>query len=293
MSVAETTPLPAADPLVAAPGSRRMRRAQFFAVARQELTRLLLRRRALGAMVLAALPVLLMAAWAFAGRLLSNVGVADVAIVYAQIYRGFILQMIVIFGCVVIFSNLIRREVRDRTLHYHLLSPVRRDVLLVGKYTGGLIAAAVIFGTATVLSFLLTYAPFLSLDPVGVQRFFSDGPGLAHLLRYLTVTVFSCLGFGAVFLALGLWFKNPVLPAIFVYGWELGNFLMPPALKKLSVIHYLVNLLPVPVDQGPFAILSTAPSPWFGIPGLIVLSIVLLGFSIWRVGGMEINYGED
>lgn len=286
-------PDPNADPLLAPPGSGRMRRAQFVTVARQELVRLLLRRRALGAVALAALPVFLMAAWATAGSALSNVQVGDVGILYAQIFRGFILQMIVVFGCVVIFSNLIRREVRDKTLHYHLLAPLSRGVLIGGKYVGGLLAAALIFGSATLLSFLLTYAPYLAIDPVALGAFFGDGPGWWHLLSYVTVTVFACVGYGAVFLALGLWFKNPVLPAIAVYGWELGNFLLPPALKKLSVVHYLVNMLPIPVDEGPFAILSTAPSPWFGIPGLIVLSVLLVGFSVWRVRGMEISYGED
>ena len=286
-------PDPNADQLLAAPGSGRMRRAQLVAVARQELVRLLLRRRALGAIALAALPVLLMMLWAMFPEELRNVSVGDVGIVYAQIFRGFILQMIIVFGCVVIFSNLIRREVRDKTLHYHLLAPLSRGVLIGGKYVGGLLAASLIFGSATLLSFLLTYAPYLAVDPVALGAFFSDGPGWWHLLSYLTVTVFACVGYGAVFLALGLWFKNPVLPAIGVYGWELCNFLLPPALKKLSVVHYLVNVLPIPVDEGPFAILSTAPNPWFGIPGLIVLSVLLVGFSVWRVRGMEISYGED
>ena len=286
-------PLLDADPLVAPPGSRRMRRAQLTAVVRQELVRLLLRRRALGAVVLAALPVLLMTSWGFAGRLLKEVAVADVATIYAHVYRGFILQMILVFGCVVIFSNLIRREMRDKTLHYHLLAPLTREVLLVGKYLGGLAAAALVFGGATALSFLLSYAPFVGVDSVGLAAFFGDGPGWSHLARYLAATFLACLGYGAVFLAFGLWFKNPVLPAIGVYGWELANFLLPPALKKLSVVHHLVNLLPVPVDEGPFAILSTAPNPWFGIPGLIVLSTLLVGFSIWRVRGMEVSYGED
>lgn len=282
-----------ADPLIAPPGSRRMRRAQLLTVARQELVRLLLRRRALGAVALAALPVLLMCAWAAVAGKMSNATITEAGIVFAQLYRGFILQMILVFGCVVIFSNLIRREVRDKTLHYHLLAPLSRGVLLGGKYVGGLLAAALIFGAATALSFLLTYAPYLASDPVALGAFFGDGPGWGHLLRYLTVTFFACLGYGAVFLALGLWFKNPVLPAIGVYGWELANFLLPPALKKLSVVHYLVNLLPIPVDEGPFAILSTAPNPWFGIPGLVVLSLLLVGFSVWRVRGMEVSYGED
>ena len=42
----------------------------------------------------------------------------------------------------------------DKSLHFYLLAPIRREVLLVGKYLAGLIATVVIFtdqhGAATV-----------------------------------------------------------------------------------------------------------------------------------------------
>lgn len=279
--------------LVAAPGSRRMRWAQWWAVTRGEVSRQILRRRAIGAMGLALLPVLMFGAWALFSSEFGDVSVGDSRLMFAAIYQGFILNLVIFFGSVVIFSTLVRREMRDRTLHYHFLSPVRRELLLAGKFAGGVITAWVLFGLATLASYALCFAPFLSLAPVELEAFFLDGPGFSHAGSYLLVTALATLGYGAVFVFLAMFFKNPVLPALGVFGWEAANFLLPPALKKLSVIHYLVSLLPVPVPEGPFALLSEIPPPWIAVPGLLVLSAVLIGLAAWRFRSQEILYGED
>jgi ABC-type transport system involved in multi-copper enzyme maturation permease subunit len=280
------------DALVAPPGSGRMRWAQLAAVTRIELVRQLVRRRAFGAMVLAAVPVLMVTVWALLDDEI-NASLSDAHVFFAALFQGFIISMVIFFGNVVIFSTLIRREVRDKTLHYHFLAPVRRDLLLVGKYAGGVLAGWLIFGLSTLLCFVIAYLPFWSRLPVEVRAFFVDGPGLAHLAAYLGVTALAVLGYGAVFLALGMFFKNPVFPALAVYAWEIGNFLLPPVLKKVSVIHYLAALLPVPVEEGPLALLAELPSPWLAAPGLLLVSAVLVALAAWKIRRMEVLYGED
>jgi len=279
--------------LVAAPGSRRMRWAQWWAVTRGEVARQILRRRAIGALGLALLPVLMFSAWALFSASFGDPSVGDSRLMYAVIYQGFILNLVIFFGSVVIFSTLVRREMRDRTLHYHFLSPVRREVLLLGKYAGGVITAWILFGLSTLVSYALCFTPFLSQAPVELQGFFFDGPGFAHAGSYLLVTALAALGYGAVFVFLAMFFKNPVIPALAVFGWEAANFLLPPALKKISVIHYLVSLLPVPVPEGPFAMLSEIPPPWIAVPALLALSAVLVGLAAWKFRRQEILYGED
>lgn len=279
--------------LAAPAGSARMRWVQVRAVFRIELRRLLLRRRALPAMALALIPVLLMAAWALVGDEWDRIGLAESSRIHAAIYRGLTVAMVIFFGCVAIFSNLVRREVRDRTLHHHLLTPVRRDLLLGAKFAAGLVAAWLIFGLSTLLTFCFSYSPYLVMDPVGLERFFLDGPGFAHLAAYLGATVLACLGYGAVFLALGMFFKNPVFPALVVYGWEIAVFLLPPALKRLSVGFYLSGLLPLPAEGGTFAILAEPPAAWLAVPGLLLLAAALVALSAWKVRRLEILYGED
>ena len=65
---------------------------------------------------------------------------SELSQVYAAIYGGLILRTLVFFGCAWVFMNLFRGEVVDRSLHYYFLAPVRREVLVVGKYLSGLIA---------------------------------------------------------------------------------------------------------------------------------------------------------
>jgi len=209
---------------------------------------------------------------------------------YAGIYQAFILRIVIFLACVAIFGNLIRRETLDRSLHYYFLSPLRRELLVAAKYLTGLIVSFFLFGATTVIAFLLAYAPH---ESTAVRQFLLHGPGLVHLASYLLVTFLACVGYGAVFLFFGFFFKSPALPALAVFGWETIHFLLPPLLKKASVIHYLQSLCPVPVSEGPLALLADAPSPWVAVPGLLVLAVLLVAISAWKIRGMEISYEES
>jgi len=264
-------------------------RNQGLAVMRLELRKSFLSKRVFLLLVLALMPVFLLAMRAIIPVAVDDpANLAEATKVFSAIYQAFTVRVIVFLGCVWIFGNLIRREVLDRSLHYYFLSPIRREVLVVAKYLTGVLVAIVLFGSATLISYLLAYAPH-----TGVGNFFFRGPGFAHLGSYLLVTALACMGYGAVFLALGFFFKSPAIPALVVFGWERILFLLPPLLKKVSVSHYLQSLCPVPFDEGPLAILADAPSPWISIPGLFVVSAALLAVSARRIRKMEISYEED
>ena len=76
------------------------------------------------------------------------------------------------------------------------------------------------------------------------------GAGWHHIAAYLGVTALACLGYGSVFLAAGLLFRNPIIPAATVLLWESANLFLPAALKKISVIFYLQSLCPVVARAG-------------------------------------------
>jgi hypothetical protein len=63
--------------------------------------------------------------------------------IFAVIFQFFYLRLAIFFGCLGIFMNLFRGEMLDKTLHFWFLMPVRREVLLAGKYIAGLTAATV------------------------------------------------------------------------------------------------------------------------------------------------------
>ena len=266
---------------------------QVRAILSLEVRKALRGRRFLGAFVLAAAPVFL-----FSLRFLVQVtGMPDDAVrslggltvIYALIYRTFILRLVIFFGSVVIFTSLFRGEVLENTLHYYFLSPVRREVLAVGKFFSGVLIAFALYGSSTILSFLLLYLP----QGQEATEYFSTGSGLWHLSAYLGVTFLACLGYGAVFLLMGLTFRNPIIPAAVVLGWETINFLLPPSLKQISVIYYLESLCPVAIPTGPFTILADPAPLWLAIPGLLGVTALVLFLAGLQLRRLEINYSSD
>ncbi|MDQ3756155.1 MAG: hypothetical protein M3371_15660 [Acidobacteriota bacterium] len=264
---------------------------QTLAIMRLEIRKNFWGRRALLIYLLAALPVFLLGVLAvFKPPANEWQNINRIGMVYAVFYGGLMLRTLVFFGCAWIFMNLFRGEMVDRSLHYYFLSPVRREVLVVGKYLSGMAAAIILFGGATIITYLLMYLPHF---PGESAQFFFDGPGLSRLLTYAGITALACVGYGAVFMFVGLFFRNPIIPALLLYGWEWINFLLPPLLKKLSVIHYLDSLAPIHVPEVPFAIVAEPTPAYISVPSLLVFTALVLLFAGWRIRRMEISYAGD
>jgi ABC-type transport system involved in multi-copper enzyme maturation permease subunit len=264
---------------------------QIRAIFRLEIEKNFLGKRSILLYLLALLPIVplaLLAPFTPPGREWQDF--TQYSVIFAVFYGGLILRTVVFFGCAWIFMNLFRGEIVDRSLHFYFLSPVRREVLVVGKYLSGLVTSIILFTTTTIVSMLLLYFPHFYSES---SRFFLDGPGLAQLLTYAGITILACIGYGAFFLVVGLFFRNPIIPALVLYGWEWLNFLLPPLLKKISVIHYLHSLTPVPVSEGPFAVVAEPTPVWIAVPSLILVTILVLVVASYRIQRMEINYGSD
>jgi ABC-type transport system involved in multi-copper enzyme maturation permease subunit len=282
----------AAKPMISTPDWSLWLR-QIRAILRIEVRKNFWGRRALLLYLLAALPVLIM-------LLLTMVdGDAENDIrrnwpgaqeVFGYIYGALILRTVIFFGCAWIFMNLFRGELVDKSLHYYFLAAVRREVLVAGKYLSGLLATIVLFSLTTGGSLFILY--FMRGYPANINYIF-DGPGLGQILTYMGITVLACLGYGAVFMFIGLFFRNPIIPALLVYGWEWANFLLPPMLKKISIIHYLHTLSPVPMSEGPLATIATTTSPWISVPSLLLFTTAVLWLAARRIRRFEINYGNE
>ena len=264
---------------------------QTFAIMRLEIRKNFLSRRAFLLYLIAGLPLVLLSMLALFPPPTDEMGnFSELSTGYAAVYGGLILRTLIFFGCAWVFMNLFRGEVVDRSLHYYFLAPVRREVLVVGKYLSGLIATVLLFSITTIGSMLILY---FWLFPSESARYFFDGAGTSQLLAYLGVTILACVGYGAVFLIVGLFFRNPIIPGLMLYGWEWINFLLPPLLKKLSVIHYLQSLVPVPMSEGPFAVLVEPTPAWISVPSLILFTGVVLFLASLHIRRMEISYAGD
>ena len=271
--------------------------AQIIAVIRLELRKTFFAKRGLWIYILAGLPLLLFCFRDIAVmRYHQNVDIGQDTNIFAGVFQFFFLRLAIFFGCVGIFMNLIRGEMLDRSLHYYFLAPIRREVLMAGKFIAGLVSAIVIFGTSALLQFVALYLVF---DRPTLEEFFLRGDGLHHLVAYLGVTVLACIGYGSVFLAAGVLMRNPVIPAAVMLVWESINSFLPAFLQKFSVIYYLKSLCPVevPLQIGPpFSLLAVNPdpaSPLVAVPSLVLLSILVVVWSGVRIRRLEISYGAD
>lgn len=215
---------------------------------------------------------------------------ADDTDVLAGIVQFYYIRLGVFFGCLSIFSRLIRGEMIERSLHYYLLAPVRREVVLLVKFAAGSISAILVFGSAIIADFALVYLGFGAAG----QEYVFNGPGFSQLEAYLLVVVLGCLGYGAVFLLLSMMLRNPTPAAMLVLGWEFINPVMPSLLQKISVASYLRHLMPITVPgQGIFALLTVQTEPvagWQATLGLLGLIAVVLAYSCIRIRRLEIRY---
>ena len=273
-------------------GRRALWLRQIAAILRLEVRKNFIGKRAILLYLLAAFPILLMAAVSVELGTHANSpnNISEANIMFAGIlYEPVILRTIIFFGCAWTFMNLFRGEVVDRSLHYYFLAPVRREVLVFGKYFSGIVATLVLFTITTAGSLMFLY---IGLGSSGMD-YLTNGPGKGQAMAYLGITWLACVGYGAVFLVIGLFFRNPMIPALIAYGWEFINFLLPPVLKKISVIHYLHSLAPVPVSEGPFALVGEPTPAYLSIPGLLIFTAAVLALASYRIRRMQITYGGE
>lgn len=264
---------------------------QTLAILRLEIKKNFLGRRALLLYLMAGLPVALMGMLSLVPPESEEMqNFSELGQVFAAVYGGLILRTLVFFGCAWVFMNLFRGEVVDRSLHYYFLAPVRREVLVIGKYLSGLAATIILFCSATAASMLILY---FGLMPSESSAYFFNGAGSKHLLTYVAVTLLACVGYGAVFLIVGLFFRNPIVPALALYGWEWLNFLLPPILKKISVIHYLQSLVPVSMPEGPFAVLVEPTPAYIAVPSLFLFTAIVIFLAGLHIRRMEISYAGE
>ena len=218
--------------------------------------------------------------------------VGEDSVIFAGMFLLFFLRGSLFFGAMGIFSNLFRGEMLEKTLHYYFLTPIRRELLVAGKYLAGLTVSLMLFVPSTALTFLLLGRHF---GPAWTD-YLVHGPGLSQLGSYILVTALACVGYGAVFLVCGQITRNPMIAAAVVWVWEGLNPFLPSLLKKVSVVFYLKSLCPVEVPvPPPFSIIAVETDPaaaWIAVPGLLAVALILLVYAAVSARQGEISYGE-
>ncbi|MEE8586923.1 MAG: hypothetical protein V3T83_18945, partial [Acidobacteriota bacterium] len=121
-------------------------KSQVKGLLRLEVKKYLFSKRALLLYFLAFLPVFPFLIWNLRAMLVDDLpGIAQASMFYAGMFQTLMLHLVIFFACVITFTNLFRGEVLEHSLHYYFLCPVRREVLVVGKYIAGQFASWIIF----------------------------------------------------------------------------------------------------------------------------------------------------
>ncbi|HKV25760.1 MAG TPA: hypothetical protein VJN93_14295 [Candidatus Acidoferrum sp.] len=213
--------------------------------------------------------------------------------VLAGIFQLYYVRLGIFFACMGIFTWLFRGEIVERTLHYQFLVPVRKEILVLGKFLAGTVISILLFEAAVSACFYLTYSRFGAAG----RSYVFDGPGLGQLGSYLLVTALACLGYGAVFLALSLLFKNPIIPGAMLLGWEAIAPIFPSWAQHLSVTFYLKHLCPVSLPvSGPlalFTVVAEPVAPIVAVLGLLSLALAVLVLSCFLIHRIEITYTAE
>ncbi|HSO24513.1 MAG TPA: hypothetical protein VLT81_16540 [Chondromyces sp.] len=267
----------------------RLRRIQVRALAAAEVRHSLLSTRALAVVLLIAMPLALMALRAIFMPDSLRASPTRATSEFAEVFHFFLLRFIVFFANALIFVRLFRGEILEQSLHHTLLAPMRRDVLVAGKFLGGLATALLVLLPTTVLTFLLVYLPHGRAG----RAIMLSGAGLADLAGYLLIVALACLAYGSLFLLAGLYFKNPMVPAVLFLGWEMLTPFLPPLLKSLSFVHYLASFAPVPVTVRAFTLLAQ-PVAWpLALVALVAASALLVFLATRVARRLEISYAAD
>jgi ABC-type transport system involved in multi-copper enzyme maturation permease subunit len=267
--------------------------SQVNTIVRIEFKRYFFSRRALWVWLLALAPFAIATLHAMFDGGKARDNMSEDTNVLAAIVQFYYLRLGIFFGTLGIFTRAIRGEMVERSLHYYLLAPVEREVLIVGKFVAGALTSLMLFEAGVISTFVMMYAHFGQRG----TDFVFNGPGMGHLWAYVGVTALACVGYGAVFLLLSMMFKNPMPAAMLVLGWEFINPVMPALLQKISIMSYLRHLLPVQVPaEGLFALLTviTEPvRPWVAVVGALIVTLAVLVIACFKVRTLEINYTTD
>jgi hypothetical protein len=158
-------------------------------------------------------------------------------------------------------------------------------------------ASAAIFGGGALLMFAAMIWPH---DAVEIQSYWNAG-GIGHVFWYVAAATLGCVGYGSVFLAVGLYVRNPIIPAAVLLAWEGAAGILPHALQKLSILYYVQSLCPIPPpmdDDAPLLIrLLAAPAAPASRPGAILGLLLVTAFVLFIASlaarRMHISYGAE
>ena len=124
----------------------------------------------------------------------------------------FYLQFIVLYVCFLYGSGLITSEVDDRTMTYLISRPISKFEILLYKYLGYIISIFILFAIPATLNYLML------ASHEGIGNISENWNILAYSLGGIFIGI---IAWGALFLFMASFFKNPLMPGfLYCIFWE-------------------------------------------------------------------------
>ena len=170
---------------------------------------------------------------------------------FARVMLSLYFQLLIPVLALFFGTSIVNDELDNKTLVYLTTVPVRRRVVLLGKFLAALLLAALLVGCGFLLCFLAA-----ALDRLGEPAAWSE------MGVFLGTSLLALFCYSALFTAAGAFMKKSILIGLFfVFGWESVVQYFPGVTQKFTIVHWVKSLLPIPPGEGGFLIFQLQPSP--------------------------------
>lgn len=224
---------------------------QMWAVSRLTLRNLVLRKRTLFMVLLACVPIAIAAVaryWLPLGG-----GRPPAHQLFAGMFISLYVYFVVVLTTIFFGASLFADERGDRTITFLLARPTPREAIVVGKF----LTYAVSVNVMLLASLAVTYSILSGMggDTAAFRR-------AVPFFRYARVVVLAIVAYGAVFTFFGATFKRPVIAGfVYCFVWESILPYLPVFLKKATLMHYVLSLLPDWRSRGEILEFFVEPTP--------------------------------
>jgi len=232
------------------------------------MTRALLgRRRSLGVLLLAAVPVIVALILAVAGGLGSPASMA------VDVFEGLNLALTIPLIALILGTGALGTQIDDGTIVYLLVKPVPRRTVVLGAMLVAAPATAALAVTSTLVSGFLVLGP-TELD---LQAGMALGALLASVL------------YGAVFVTLSVMTGRALVIGLgYVLVWEGLLTSLLPGTQILSIREYAMAVVRAVAGIGP-ARPGTGVDPLVALIAAAAVLAVAVLLGVWRLGRFEVS----
>jgi ABC-2 type transport system permease protein len=224
---------------------------QTLAVFRLTLRNLILRKRTLFIVLVACVPVLAAVAlryWVPAGT-----GRPSAEELFQGLFFSLYVYFVIVLTSIFFGASLFADERGERTITFLLIRPIPREAIVVGKFLMYVLASSVML----LASLAVTYSIFSGMD--GNAAAFREA---MPLLKHARVVLLGVAAYGAVFTLFGAVFKHPVIVGfVYCFVWESILPYLPVFLKKATLMHYMLSLVPGWKSEGEALEFFVEPTP--------------------------------